>query len=170
MYNWYLPVMAGRALKLGPEEIMTVATWWLFHCPANQPASTSVLSHNQEWPCGAPTMNMHHSNIQCWWLYISPFWRWSQYAGYYWQWEVLISWNLEVQYYIQHILPLNSILREANPVQTHMTILVLCSHLQPGYPTLSFPSDFQTNFVQISDFPHERYMHCPTHTLWSPTQ
>ena len=37
----YLPVMAGWALELGPKEVVTVTTWWLFHRPANQP----VLSH-----------------------------------------------------------------------------------------------------------------------------
>jgi hypothetical protein len=34
--------MAGRALELGPKEIMTLATWRLFHCPVNQPAFQST--------------------------------------------------------------------------------------------------------------------------------
>ena len=29
----YLPVMAGRALKLCPEQVMTISSWRLFHCP-----------------------------------------------------------------------------------------------------------------------------------------
>ena len=47
----YLPVMAGWALELGPKEVVTVTTWWLFHCPANQPAFES--SHTRHLPNGA---------------------------------------------------------------------------------------------------------------------
>ena len=46
----YLPVMAGWALELGPKEVVTVTTWWLFHRPANQPVLSPLslslsLSH-----------------------------------------------------------------------------------------------------------------------------
>ena len=62
--------MAGWALELGPKEVVTITTWWLFHRPANQPvlsppslslslSLTHTHTHTHPWQTAYRTRAPH---------------------------------------------------------------------------------------------------------------